>query len=151
MLRSISHLVPRHHLILHMLRRQSGFTLMEILIAQAILGVIGVVFLMALGTSFRAQGVNREEFTAEYLARAQLEYIRLIPYDASNYDDDVPPPGVTLPSGYTITVTTEDYCDGVGEAGYEPCYDPANIQKNTVKIFRDGQGVTSIEDLKTRR
>jgi prepilin-type N-terminal cleavage/methylation domain-containing protein len=133
------------------LRRQKGFSLIEVLVAQAIIGAVGVVFMVAMGSAFDSQGRTQTEFKAEHLARMQLEYLRHIPYDANNYDDDVPPPDAFVPAGYSITVTSEAYCDGIGEAGFEPCYNLANIQKNTVTVSRGGRAATIIEDLKTRR
>ena len=135
----------------HRRRGQDGLTLMEMLVSMAILGVIGVGFMSGMTTAFRARDISRERVTAENLARNQLEYIRYVAYDALDYGAEVPPPSITVPAGYSITVTTTDYCDGTGEPGFEPCYDPANIQKNTVKVSRDGRTLVTVEDLKTRR
>lgn len=103
----------------------------------------------ALGTAYRAQNINREQVRAQNLARAALEEVRFLAYDPTGYQAEVD--AIPRPAGYSITVTTGEYCNGVGEPGYEPCFNSNNIQKNTVKVSRDGKGLVTIEDLKTRR
>jgi len=120
-------------------RGQTGLTLLETLIALAILGLIGVAYLSALNTGFRLEGIIREHVRAENLARAQLEDIRYQPYQDS-YTVSVP-----LPSEYSITIDTQPYC------APEPCTPDNNIQQNTVKVSRNGKPLLTVTDLKTRR
>ena len=125
---------------------QRGFSLMEMLVAVAILAVVGVAFMAALGTGFRAQDITREQVTGENLARAALEEIR--------FQDFVLGPGcypscytptVPIPAGYSISVATEGFC-------VEPACPPDdNLQKNTVTVSRGGDAVVTVEDLKARR
>lgn len=141
-------------------------TMLEIMVAVGILGVAGVALLLGLSSAFRAQDISREQVQGENLARAQLEYIRFVDYDLDYNDgctlnttpipgDCVPPPDTFVPSDYTITVTTNVYCDGLGPDGVpgedSDCYSPADIQLNTVRVFREGKGLVVVEDLKTRR
>ena len=140
------------------LHRQQGLSMLEVMVALAILGVAGVGLMTGLNGAFRAQDISREQVRAENLARAQLEYIREVDYhlDYNVAETDcipgcVPPPGVVVPQGYLITVATDLYCDDTGEPGFEPCYNPANIQQNTVRVSREGKGLVVVEDLKTRR
>ncbi len=121
--------------------------------AVGILGVAGVALLLGMNTAFRSQDISREQVRGENLARAQLEYIREL-----TFDEDGPyaiNPDASTPSDYSITVTTIDYCDGLGPDGVpggdSDCYDSADIQKNTVSVFRNGKGLVVVEDLKTRR
>ncbi len=132
------------------LKHQRGFTLMETMIALGILGFIGVGFMLGLSTVFRVQGITKEQVRAENLARGQLEYIRFVNYKL-NYTTDcvpdcVPPPGLFIPPGYSIAVTTTQYCDAT-----PTCYDVNQIQKNTVSISRDGNPLLFVEDLKTKK
>ena len=119
--------------------REQGFSLIEMLVALAILGLVGVAFALALQTALRAQDLTKERVTSENLARAQLEEIRnqgfLVSYTSS----------VPVPSGYAISINTEDYCTP------EPCTTDGNIQKNTVAVSRGGETLARIEDLKSRR
>ena len=120
-------------------RGQRGITLVQTLVALGIFAFIGVAFISGLATAFRSQDINREQVTAENLVRAALEEIRFLSYQASYT------PTVTAPTGYSISVTTTDYCTP------EPCTPDANIQKNVVTISRDGETMVTVEDLNTKR
>lgn len=121
------------------MRGQRGFTLLEAVIALAIFSVIGVAFMAALGSMFRAQDLNREQVRAENLARAALEDIRNQPY-LDSYTVSVP-----VPVGYVVAIDTQPYCYP------EPCVSDNNVQKTTVRLSRGGKPLLFIEDLKTRR
>ncbi len=114
---------------------QKGTTLIEVLIAIALLGMIAVPFLTALSTSSRALIIADERTTAESLVRSEIEYVKSCDYDyetvshpsASYEHADVPSPDYP---GYTVSVGVEalnDTDDG--------------IQKITVTVERDGEVV----------
>jgi len=51
-----------------------GFSLIEVIIAPALLGIIGVAFLGALSTASKALFIADERTSAESLARSQMQY-----------------------------------------------------------------------------
>ena len=59
---------------LRFFRRESGVTLVETLAGMAVLGMIGVGFMSALGSTFQATEINDEKVVAENLIRTQLEF-----------------------------------------------------------------------------
>ena len=120
-------------------RREPGFSLIEMLIALGVMGIIGVGFSLALQGALRAQDLTKERVTSENLVRAQLEEIRNQGFLAS-YTSTVP-----WPSGYSISITTEDYCVGVA------CIPDGNLQKNTVRVIRGTQTLVTVGDLKSKR
>ena len=120
-------------------RSEPGFSLIEMLIALGVMGIIGVGFSLALQGALRAQDLTKERVTSENLARAQLEEIRNQGFITS-YTSTVP-----VPSGYAISITTEDFCSP------EPCTPDGNLQKNTIRVSRGGETKSRIEDLKSRR
>jgi type II secretory pathway pseudopilin PulG len=147
-----------------LLRGGNGIGLLETLVALGVLGFIGVAFMTALGVSFKSTEISEEQVIAEDLARTQLEYIRdqgycipggvtpyIIPQDGACGTYDVPPPGLTPPSLYTITLEITEYCDGLGPEEPGGCYDVVQFQKLTARVFHDGGLVTKIEDMKTNR
>jgi prepilin-type N-terminal cleavage/methylation domain-containing protein len=83
-----------------------GFTLLEILIAIALIGIVAVAILGALSTSSKVVSSADERTTAESLARRQIEYIKSQSYNAA------PDGGVAIyskipnipniPAGYSI-------------------------------------------------
>ena len=145
---------------MQLLGRQRGITLMETVVGMAVLGLIGVGFMSALASTFRATEINDEKVIAENLIRTQLEYLRsqiyckassqpsfVIPTDGDCDTYDVPPSGVTLPTGYTMTVELSNYCCDSSQSDYNP----EEIQVITARVYRDGKLVTQISDLKTKR
>jgi len=75
-----------------LVRGQKGFTLVEILVAIAILGVVAVAFLSALTGAYGAVIVADRHTKAESLTRTTFEYMRNLSYSV-NFND----PLVALP------------------------------------------------------
>lgn len=138
-------------------KSQKGQSLIEVLIALAILAIVAVAFFTALTTSSRAIIIADEHTTAESLARSELEYVKSQPfstpcpgspwsYQASSTTSQSPSPnepstsapdwwaGHTLASeygGYSVIVTAQSYdADGDGN-------DDEGIWKITVKVYHN--------------
>lgn len=60
--------------------RSRGFSMIEVVIAIALLGIIGVSILTALSTATLALIIADQRATAESLARTQMEYIKNAEY-----------------------------------------------------------------------
>ena len=123
---------------------QSGLTLIEVIVAMAILGFIGVGFMGALGTGFRSQTIKEEQVIGNNIVRAALEEVR-----SQGYLDNYPNAyTVATPTaaGYAVSVVSEDFCWPPPE-----CVEDGNLQKNTAIVSHDGDELISIEDLKSRR
>ena len=112
---------------------QKGMTLIEVLIAIALLGMIAVPFLTALSTSSRAIIIADERTTAESLVRSQIEYVKSQEYNAGgNYeiaDPDIP--------GYDV------YLSDVTEL-------ESGLQEITVTVKRNGEVVLTTSTYKAR-
>ena len=80
---------------LGLVRGQKGFTLVEILVAIAIMGVVAVGFLSALTTAYGSVIVADRHTKAENLTRTTFEYMRNLPYSA-NFNS----PAVTFPAAW---------------------------------------------------
>jgi prepilin-type N-terminal cleavage/methylation domain-containing protein len=85
--------------------RSRGFTLIEVLVAIGIMGIIAAAFLSGLATVSKTLILADERATAESLARSQMEYVKNQNYSTA------PTGGVgnytklsnsTIPAGYTI-------------------------------------------------
>jgi prepilin-type N-terminal cleavage/methylation domain-containing protein len=83
---------------------QKGFTLVEILVAIAILGVVVVAFLSALTTAYGAVVVADRHTKAESLTRTAFEYMRNLPYETDFSD-----PSAALPAAWIDNVTPIEY------------------------------------------
>ncbi len=126
------------------MKNEKGFTLIEVIIAVALLGVIAIAFLSALGTASLAIFIADERATAESLARSQMEYVK-----NQSYDDTNNPPQYSLlsgiPGGYTVNVTAESLNNP-----------DDGIQKITIVVSHLGKeiissGNSTLEDYKVDR
>jgi type II secretory pathway pseudopilin PulG len=67
-----------------------GISLIEVLVAVGVLGMIAVAFLSGLVTAYKAVIIGSERTNAESLARSELEYIRGSPYRTFGFAYEIP-------------------------------------------------------------
>ncbi len=114
--------------------KEKGTSLIEVLVALALLGIIGASFLGGLGTSSNSRLIADEHASARILAEYQMEDLKKQTY-AFSYDP-VPIPG-DYP-GYSAVVDVENMRNG-------------NIQKITVTIRHHNKDITTLESYKANR
>ncbi len=133
-----------------LMRNEKGFNLIEVIIAIALLGIIGVVILSALATASKAIFIADERATAESLARSQMEYVKSQDYIYYNVGghavyDEITPSDSNYSISFTVVpfdpVTGGDYT--VTNPGDDiPIFDyDDGIQKITVTVEHLGKGV----------
>jgi prepilin-type N-terminal cleavage/methylation domain-containing protein len=69
------------------MRRQKGFTLLETLVAMAILGMVASAFLYAVAHSSRITAYDQQIDIGRTLAEDQIEYVKKAPF-AESYSPD---------------------------------------------------------------
>jgi prepilin-type N-terminal cleavage/methylation domain-containing protein len=106
---------------------QKGFSLLEVILAMAILAILLVGFGASLTGASKMLVLTDNSETARDLAIAQMERIKSETYDLSSYNAD--PDLFTASSGYSAIITV----DSLKPDG--------RLQKVTVSIF---QGTESI-------
>ena len=126
------------------LRQESGVSLLEVLVALALLGIVAVAFLSGSGTATRSAMVADEQATAESLARSQMEYIKSLEYSAEYTPAAVPDGGDY--AGYTASIEVDAPLDTDGQ----PATD-VNVQKITVIISRNSEQILALEGYKANR
>ena len=137
---------------LRFLRGQRGFTLIEVLVAAAILAAIGVGLLNALDTNAKATRTLDEKVVATNLATAYFEAIKAASYDITEpyYDDVVA--DITIPPQYIVDVDIAFSSDGTTWVDdYDELIDQT-LQKLAITVSREGGNhVLTICTFKTKR
>jgi len=128
-----------------LVRGQRGFTLVEVLVAVAILAVIGVAFLSALTTGYLALVLADEDTVAESLTRTEFETIK-----NSSYPIVLPDAGAGIVGNYPA------HRDAIGglyavDIEVDPLGDAAEdrpVQLIKVHISHQGELVLTTETYK---
>jgi Tfp pilus assembly protein PilV len=115
---------------------QTGLTLVDVLVALAVLGVTGFGFIASLGTGSLVVRDVRDDVVAQQLVRSQLEFTKTQEFD----EDAMSYALVAAPQGYTVTadVSTIPGAD-------------QNIQRITVTVSRGGETILTTEEYKQNR
>jgi prepilin-type N-terminal cleavage/methylation domain-containing protein len=117
---------------------QKGFSMLEVLVAMALLGIISVLFLSSAANSAHARFQADERASAKTLAESVIETVKQADY-SSNYTAAVAE--ATAPDeyqGYSVDLT----------AAY---LESPDIQKITVDIYHGDRKVLTLENLKANR
>jgi hypothetical protein len=127
-------LTPGHFM---MMKSEKGISLVETIVAVAILGIIAAAFLSALANTSSARATNDERTSAKILAESILENIKTENYSASytppqSLFDDFP--------GYTVPIPINATNERNG-----------NIQKIIITISHHNHEVLSLESYKVDR
>lgn len=127
--------------ILRKLRGQRGVSLVETVVALAVLAAIGVTFLSGLATTSKAVVLADEQATAESIAWTQMEAVKQAIYvnEAATY------------AGEPIPVD-KDYLDYSVTITAQPLRNPDDgIQKIKVTVRRSGAAIVTVEGYKVDR
>lgn len=84
---------------------QRGFTLIETIIALAIVGTAVIAVVAAIGQGAKASARGRESVVLLQLARAQIETIQQYPYQTNPANYPLISP---VPDGYSVSFTSTD-------------------------------------------
>ena len=134
------------------IKNQKGQTLIEVLIAVAILGIVAVAFLSALTSASRAVIIGDERTTAESLIRSELEYVRSQEFSSppwsynvsatsysTDYDCEADPDAWVCDDSHRLSSDEySGYCARVLSGGHDADGDDipdAGISEITVEVY----------------
>jgi len=116
---------------------QRGFSLLESLIAVAILAAIGVTLAYALETNSRSVRIIDDQKTAVNLITVYFEAIKDLDYSEEYPIDQPPLNSIIIPPGYDVHIRTYFSTDGGQTWGG---YTDNALQKITISISYVGDG-----------
>jgi prepilin-type N-terminal cleavage/methylation domain-containing protein len=152
-----------------MIKNEKGMSLIEVLIALAILGIVAAAFLSGMATASRALIIADERTTAESLAKSQMEFVKNNedqPYEFAPDGGEVSYDKIDVLEGYTIwsinragnTVNGDADDDIIAVPWYSdlPFVDEdvdidAGLQKIRLIIKHHGKEVITLEGYKVDR
>jgi prepilin-type N-terminal cleavage/methylation domain-containing protein len=85
------------------IRRDAGFSLIELLIATAIMGISVIAIVYGMGTLFNSSSQNREATTAAIVARDYAEALDVAVAQTGAWCASSYTVSYTPPTGYTVT------------------------------------------------
>ena len=147
----------------HDIRCDAGFSLVEIVITIAIVGVTFSAILGGLFASITVSALQRKEATADTVARSAAEVVKDSdhnPYSNCASAGHYSLTGLSVPSGFSVAITKVEYWDGNGlpvtpgyAVGFQsncPSQDHG-IQRITIAASSsDGQATETVQVIKRR-
>jgi prepilin-type N-terminal cleavage/methylation domain-containing protein len=125
------------------MKRERGFTFIEVVIALGVLGMIAVGFLSGLGTASKGLLIADERETANNLAEAQIENVK-----NQAYDDINDPPQYSLMAGIPDSYSIDQPLAYRMDPDLDGLEDDDGIQRITVTVRHNGKEVLTLEDYK---
>lgn len=115
-----------------------GYSLVEVMVAIVILGIVGVFALGAISTSLLTSGKLQALSKAKNLAEIQMDYVKNLSYNATYIPGPIPTGFSRFSVSEPILVEPVSTRDG-------------NLQKITITILYNGEPLDKLEDYKVKR
>jgi prepilin-type N-terminal cleavage/methylation domain-containing protein len=125
-------------------RNGKGFSLLEVMIAIAIIGIVVAGFMGAMSNAINGALKNDQMETARTLAVGQMEYVKKLPFAASYTPGD----STVYDSVQNKFINYNVYSASI--TAVSAAERNINIQKLTVTIFCNGVVVATLDDCKVK-
>ena len=127
---------------------ERGVTLVETLVALALMGIIAAAFLGGLATVSKATFIVDEQAMAENLARSQMESVKSQSYISYANPDHGNYGLITAPDGYSVEITVVPVDPNTG---LPLLLEDNGMQKITAIVKHQGKQVIILESYKVNR
>jgi len=127
---------------------ERGVTLVETLVALALMGIIAAAFLGGLATVSKATFIVDEQAMAENLARSQMESVKSQSYISYANPDHGNYGLITAPDGYSVEITVVPVDPNTG---LPLLLEDNGMQKITAIVKHQGKQVIIFESYKVNR
>lgn len=141
-----------------MMKGEKGFSLIEVMIAVLLLGIVSVALLSAVSTASRAVFIAEGQASGESLARSEVEYVKSQGYSAAPWSYELPSetPPANPPDWWDEVspphALPEDYVNYIVTVNVEPLYATDNgIQKITVVVSAPSGSTVTLESYRSMR
>jgi prepilin-type N-terminal cleavage/methylation domain-containing protein len=104
---------------------EGGFSLAEVLVTIAIVGITFTAILGGLMTSIKASALQRTEATADSLARSAAEWVKDSVHNQYVSCPSYSTSGLSVPGGYSVAITQVEHWTGntpVAGTPYSPVF-----------------------------
>ena len=125
------------------MHNQKGFSLIEVLVALVLIGVLGTAIPAGLSGANRATITANQHTTAESLARSQMDYVQNQPYDSVNATP-VYAVITDLPFSYSIVTPMAQRLDPRGDG----TANDDGLQQITVTVKKGDTVIFTLVDFK---
>ncbi|MFA5309890.1 MAG: prepilin-type N-terminal cleavage/methylation domain-containing protein [Dehalococcoidales bacterium] len=115
------------------MKKEKGNSILEVLVALALLGALSVLFMGGVINSTKARVTADSHASAKILAEGIIDSVKKMPYDAY-YDVTIPEEFATYAANLTVTNLSN-----------------GNIQKLAVAVWHLDKEVLTLEDYKVNR
>lgn len=142
-----------------MMKGEKGFSLVEVMIAVLLLGIVSVALLSAVSTASKAVFIADGQASGESLARSEVEYVKSQGYSAAPWSYELP--SGTSPTGQFPAwweevspphALPEDYVNYIVTVSASPLYATDNgIQKIEVVVSAPSGSIVALQSYRSMR
>ena len=127
------------------MRNQKGFSLLEVLVSLALIGVLTTGFLGAMSNATKGAIMNDRIDTSRALAQGQMEYVKKLAFSTNA---TVYPPDPNMVNGSNQFINYPGY--SVAISASNAAQRSASIQTITVTIFYNNTAAATLQDCKAQ-
>jgi prepilin-type N-terminal cleavage/methylation domain-containing protein len=138
------------------MKGEKGFSLVEVMVAVLLLGIVAVALLSAVSTASRCAFIASGQASGESLARSEMEYVKSQGYSAAPWSYELPSETQADPPDWWDEgdphALSDDYLNYNVTVDVVALYDTDNgIQKITVAVLAPSGSTVTLQGYRSMR